>query len=472
MARLASSAIMCAPESQDTLLLTLPIEVMTPIFNSIVQAATASSSYHSADLKSPPWTLSYVCSYWRRIILSLPIYWSHISLQMGFRFIANRHDIHLVALALERAKDHPLDVRLIDHTEKGIVLGHEAISQILARSNQWKTFEYTTTFVDLGPLEALHNQFPLLESITLEADHYHLEALKSSAFAVAPCLKRAKIGLSSLQVDLPFDQLESYEAGGTTFAVTDLRKCPRLQTYTGPPYLDFLLHPNLAVVRHTRLTRLQVGSSVELTWLLLPSLRHLVIYYPRRLGEDVFLECANFVRNSDCVLDHFEVNSLNNVNRAHMEEFLGLAPQLRTLRLTLKDIKPEVIEATLGPLTLPSHSSFTTLDDNPTTSLVPRLQNLKLHFSQSPALFGNFDHGPLVALLQSRYYVDSGEDETNRGTASPLCEVKIITRETARSSEISEYWELMLEGMNLSIVELDEMNKPVRSNFLPGLVGT
>ncbi|TFK61721.1 hypothetical protein BDN72DRAFT_849439 [Pluteus cervinus] len=438
----------------------LPDDVLIEIFEILVPYH---SQYHyTIDTTLSPWSVSQVCQSWRKVATSTPRLWCHIGITMNKPAVHQRDTVYLVQLALERAQDHLLSIRFHDDLRYQ-TLSHAIQQALVTRSHVWKQLDYKGG--DLSPLQAAQGRLDRLESLCLSDDPEIPSLLGAepplALFAVAPHLRVAKIR-DHTRIDLPWAQLEFYEASDGRPTI-DLLRCPRLINYSGPSLPSRGDIPAFTGnFRHSCLTHLAIFSVEGLQRLEAPTLTMLKIAVAT---PGIFVDCADFVRRSQCRLNIFGLGMLATVeDKAQVVEFLRICPSITELHLMWVDIAPAVLDTILGPLALiskdvqedPSHLGLT-------VPLVPKLTALNFDFRRTHAnadLWDEFDQSGLIALFESRYYLD---DTRWHGTkyVDRLEAVIICTQASARSYEVPEFGELTDAGFCLLILEMDEYGRPI-----------
>ncbi|KAJ7197360.1 hypothetical protein GGX14DRAFT_667838 [Mycena pura] len=115
-------------------------------------------------------TLSQVCSRWHSLVLDTPALWSSLHLN-GVLWRTRRSllkTIPLLSAALERSKNAPLSVKIVEtHSGRGTMTTHHSVFQLLAQhSRRWRTadFFFAESPLDMD-LSCLKGKLPLLQSL-------------------------------------------------------------------------------------------------------------------------------------------------------------------------------------------------------------------------------------------------------------------------------------------------------------------
>ncbi|KAL5492718.1 hypothetical protein ACEPAI_4165 [Sanghuangporus weigelae] len=160
----------------------LPQEMMTEIFLRCVESEELPSCLPSST--SPPFTLTWVCRYWRRLAISMPSLWTSIALGENGTDPAN--DVRLLNLWIERVgptkrmnimlchemKDAERPVFFDPNRGERYLIGMKVLTdKLLSISQRWRTLELHA--LDLYVLD------PILRALVTNGAP-HLEALSIS----------------------------------------------------------------------------------------------------------------------------------------------------------------------------------------------------------------------------------------------------------------------------------------------------
>lgn len=155
----------------------LPPEILGEIFTTYISLPSSTALWEDSNVLSgvrgdSPIILGQICSYWRSVVLSMPLLWSSIYVECP-----TPDHIDLVRMWLERAGTCPLDLCLrdwLDSSNRGCSEGTEAILKMFVeKSRQWRTLDFVIELRESSILDALEwNALPNLEGAALCARYW------------------------------------------------------------------------------------------------------------------------------------------------------------------------------------------------------------------------------------------------------------------------------------------------------------
>jgi hypothetical protein len=184
----------------------LPVEVMQEIFYHFCDRTILKISKNKWDaipimlnhnatklqMNVPASRLGQVCRAWHSITLSTPSLWATISLSLCSDSIEDAMAHRLIStldFVLKASGSHELDITFVSLDFDQIL--HPAFSMLTAECRRWLRVdiwcENPSLFVD-GRLDAVKNNVPLLQSLTIRAPK-SIDT-KSNVFSVAPRHRR------------------------------------------------------------------------------------------------------------------------------------------------------------------------------------------------------------------------------------------------------------------------------------------
>ncbi|KIK52309.1 hypothetical protein GYMLUDRAFT_970388 [Collybiopsis luxurians FD-317 M1] len=91
-------------------------------------------------ISSPNFTLSHICSFWRRIVFSRPIFWSSFALDLrGFKEIRGESQLlPVLAGCLSRSADAPLNLRIKLDSDDNNLICEDAFSLFFEQAARWE----------------------------------------------------------------------------------------------------------------------------------------------------------------------------------------------------------------------------------------------------------------------------------------------------------------------------------------------
>ncbi|KAG7090210.1 hypothetical protein E1B28_011813 [Marasmius oreades] len=140
----------------------LPLEILLSIFH--IYCENADLPIRSIPMNHPALILGVVCSQWRTIVHSMPIFWSKI--RTHYLFIHGTPGYidypvqtrRIARFILEKSKALPLDISLRSYSSR-----EDAFVELAKQSRRWKTLELET-FTDFTYFPV---SFPNLETLSL-----------------------------------------------------------------------------------------------------------------------------------------------------------------------------------------------------------------------------------------------------------------------------------------------------------------
>ncbi|KAF9030562.1 hypothetical protein BDZ89DRAFT_1037892 [Hymenopellis radicata] len=279
----------------------VPNEILCLIFAQCVDYdARARNSLYTDQA---PWTLSYVCSRWRRLVLSFPFLWTRPCFDFtiyGPIGGVHRQMVYLMTLYIERSRALPLDITVQVMNDW---IGHYALRHIIqATTARWKS-----AVLDLPLSEILLFKgctFPLLESVKIQSRHPAIaNGQDVDVFLSMPLLRSITItsesSLALYSALMPWSQIVEYDCEHHAFSVENLdvlRQMTSLRSLVAYPVVG--------------LTSLEVAEPV-----VLPSLTHLVLSVagatsPNEINLSGYLAFLRMPLLSNFILNYCEPDAL------------------------------------------------------------------------------------------------------------------------------------------------------------------
>ncbi|KAF9030523.1 hypothetical protein BDZ89DRAFT_1037865 [Hymenopellis radicata] len=202
----------------------VPNEILCLIFAQCVDYEAGGRNSLYTD--QAPWTLSYVCSRWRRLVLSFPSLWTRPC--FDFTIYAtigpvHRQMVYLMTLYIERSRALPLDITVQVMNDW---IGHYALRHIIqATTARWKS-----AVLDLPLSEILLFKgctFPLLESVKIQSRHPAIANEQDvDVFLSMPLLRSITItsesSLTFYSALMPWSQIVEYNCEHHAFSTENL----------------------------------------------------------------------------------------------------------------------------------------------------------------------------------------------------------------------------------------------------------
>ncbi|KAK0448976.1 uncharacterized protein EV420DRAFT_1566466 [Desarmillaria tabescens] len=301
----------CQPYN-DTLLSSLPVEILTAIF----QFAVDGSEYDDLDVKhSSNWVISHVCRVWRSVAVSTPNLWTSVSIEDDLLIddpFTDDKAMHLKEY-LSRSNQKPLRITLSSSYD--IQKHLEILSPHFTRCTN---LDLTITDETLDLLFAISSGFSSLRRLTVVVEgRYVFNDIQPglspslsglpfiSSFGKAPCLRDVLLqGVGISYLELPLTKLESFT--GDIYRYSEYKllfsSAPQLITATLNVLCaaaTFIILPEPLI--HVKLHTLSLYTDIEcLRGLRLPSLEVFRIQQIYSGGHHCYI--AELIRESGCPL--------------------------------------------------------------------------------------------------------------------------------------------------------------------------
>jgi hypothetical protein len=386
----------------------IPLELLSEIF--IFCADSSSSGSNSNfDVTKAPIKLSFVCSKWRSLAISMSQLWSSISLQGG------REDVHswgrsqiysirtdMLSTWLLRSGSSPLTLRI-----NGLWLKHDAltscISIMIPHSHRWRDVTFSLYEEHWEMLSAVKGHLPQLErfDVDIPGDPSNGLDIPFNIFEVAPKLHTITIQVSLNPSNwlVPWGQLRCFHFNldfGLGLAWV-LEACPNLirctiDIYTLYEALDHFDHSSLASLH--LLPHVEEHLDVLFNSLTLRALQDLDIALPLSACPTIALPqnaVASMLDRSSCNLQRLRLSCVG-FTSDELVAILQAQPSL--VELVIHESRsPTVTKSVLERMTHDISQSFSM----GSPLVVPNLKRLEL--------FAAFAFGDQVILdlIQSRW---------------------------------------------------------------------
>ncbi|KAF9010879.1 hypothetical protein BDZ89DRAFT_503489 [Hymenopellis radicata] len=352
----------------------VPNEILCLIFaQCVVYDARERSSLCNVQA---PWSLSYVCSRWRRLVLSFPSLWTTPRFDLTGHEMTRRvqqQTVYLLTLYIERSRALPLDVavRVMDDW-----IGHHAFRHIIqATTPRWKSAVLDLPLSEIFLFKGC--TFPLLESVKIQGRYADIANEQDVDVFLSPPLLRSIAITSSLTLEvisMPWSQIVQYDCEYHAFSMENLgvlRQMTSLRYLVAyivagfslevvePVVLASLTHLELSVAGATRPD--DINPSVYLALLRMPLLSHFTLNYcePDALCPVSFHPDFPSVK---CLGVHLDLTSINPENFLHFLSFMDGVEEL--------ELSGDIISDKLLEVLTPSEDGMLVL---------PRLRVLDIH---------------------------------------------------------------------------------------------
>ncbi|KAJ3851967.1 hypothetical protein EV368DRAFT_83020 [Lentinula lateritia] len=316
----------------------LPNEILCQIFLFVVSRAPG--EYSASELE-----LSFVCSRWRAVALSLYQLWSSICI-LAHEDPESEGVRHLTALSLERSGNSPLDLFLNLREDSSVM------HMLYAQAHRWRHVHIiTTVYHDVEDGEV--KELTLLESLSLSMDDSSLYPASSNSrmWSNAP-------RLHTLSLDMTILELEQFEVlwhqlRHLTLEYSDLDQmhkalclCPSVVTakfgsctndfsFRDPVAYSCLFLSSLTIVANHRLETL----GPDITRCIYPSLSILTLISGSQefsFSHGIVPNLTSLVIRSECRLTSLTLHGISYSSKHLMELLQATSSSL--LRLDLCDV--------------------------------------------------------------------------------------------------------------------------------------
>ncbi|KAH8111715.1 hypothetical protein DFH11DRAFT_1858859 [Phellopilus nigrolimitatus] len=421
---------------------TLPQEMLLEIFMHCVQ----SDDVESPSSKSPPFTLTWVCQYWRRVAISYQHLWTRIKLGESGTDPVN--DARLFDLWLSRAgPTRPLYIKLyheMKDSERSVFFeptrrkryryGMGMLTyKLVAVSHRWRALELHT--LDMHALELVFRELvsgaPQLEYLSISTKYfdYFYEGVHSADLSHCPELRSMRLLcpiLCPARGPGVANNMTSLEIGlcpSLTDCMTWLSICPNLEIlnirFRRMVSALSLEDPPLVL---SRLSHLKIACfsddsepSTLLGHLTLPVLQDLSLdmnglAHPE-LNQSWSDQILSIIRRSSAPLERLTLFGTSMASYM-LVQLLKLTPRLRHLALSGSVVSEELLRA-LGSLKDPEPGrntmQFNDSEETVCTSkaeflVCPSLESLELREFDCP-------YDAIVSSIASRYFNGDGSRE-------------------------------------------------------------
>ncbi|KAF9030529.1 hypothetical protein BDZ89DRAFT_1064539 [Hymenopellis radicata] len=437
----------------------VPNEILCLIFAQCVDYdARARNSLYTDQA---PWTLSYVCSRWRRLVLSFPSLWTRPCFDFtiyGPIGGVHRQMVYLMTLYIERSRALPLDITVQVMNDW---IGHYALRHIIqATTARWKS-----AVLDLPLSEILLFKgctFPLLESVKIQSRHPAIAANEQDVdvFSSVPLLRSITITSESsliLQsVLMPWNQIVQYNCEHHAFYTENLdvlRQMTSLRSLVAyvvvgltslevvePVVLPSLTHLELSVAGSTSPDEINHLSGY-LALLRMPLLSHFALNYCEPDGLCPVSSHPDFPSVKSLGV-HLDLKSINPENFLHFLSFMDGVEEL--------ELSGDIISDKLLQVLTPSEDGML---------VFPRLRVLDIHNTVYSLAS---DDGPMLPsplsfhnMLLSRSRAHKRLIFTLEELTASLAWRDEIHQAVARQDEDSRRWEQVLAAISVVYLEPD-----------------
>lgn len=413
----------------------LPCELLETILAIVSLSPEASI----VDVTKPPWTLSYVCSGWRALLLNAGILWSDIDIDISDCSPSPfSGEMRLLETFLSRSQNHWLSVSI----SGDLSISEFALWRILHHSARFRTLEIELRPTHLTLFNSLQHPFSDLRNFTVrdttQTDDEVTIELFGNFLKEAPQLRKVVLGdgfgecaYSIVTHCLPAAQLVDIELDDLLdpddlFRFI-LEACPLLRTLSVPrATLDGERDVYPAPIRHENLTSLiircdwSVPREDDVTTVgifdlvTLPSLWTLTFkskwpsHILKFIGALSPSTIQSFIDRSSCTISHLRIDSMSTEFYSFID-ICAVIPSLEVLEYRPSDPMglPNTIFDSLGDDFM-YHLAY---DPNDETILLPNLKTLILEDCHG---FGEDAYFP--DMVESRYYLSY---ESKKGSKVP-----------------------------------------------------
>ncbi|KAK0240803.1 hypothetical protein EDD85DRAFT_379057 [Armillaria nabsnona] len=391
----------------------LPDDILSENFSHCVPALDAEMTSSSLDPHQSPWTLSQICTSWRRVAVRTGRLWSTVAVNMQKDLSA----AFQLSIQLSRAQGHDLSVHIFGSSIRwdgwiAVSVEQKLLFQTLCSSAPnwsrltcplpYQFYEFLSTFKGfLGRLEYIHTRIacmrgidaaatldtfsmtPLLRNLTITGAPYtgHTYTL---SFAPSRTVNVLRLGILSLNsTDRHLNMLKSFPHA------RDIRLfCKKSQIALGQP----LILPCVSHLSLTELSGCRGGIADMLSRVVSPCITHISFATVDAFPSRPHILDFPGIRTSDWIekITSFELEDRSGCLRGNNANttiaFLRELPHLRQLSIRLVDLS--LFNSIIVSLVFSSAR-----DDN----VASRLAALVIR--TLPALF---DGGSLVTAVASR----------------------------------------------------------------------
>ncbi|KAK0448661.1 hypothetical protein EV421DRAFT_1477420 [Armillaria borealis] len=434
----------------------LPDDILGEIFSHCVPALDAEMTSSSLDPRQAPWTLSQICTSWRRVALRTGRLWSTVAVNMEKDVSA----AFQLSIQLSRAQGHDLSVHIFGSSIRwdgwiAVSVEQKLLFQTLCSSAPnwsrltcslpYQFYEFLSTFKGfLGRLEYLHTRIacmrgidaaatldtfsmtPLLRNLIITGTPYTGHTYAPS-FAPSRTVNVLRLDILSLDsTDRHLNMLRSFPHA------RDIKLfCKKSQIALGQP----LILPCLSHLSLTEQSGYRGGIADMLSRVVSPCITHIsfatVDAFPSRPHILDFPD----IRTSDWIkkimvfeLGDFSTAGCLRGNNANATiAFLRELPHLRQLAIQLVDLS--LFKRIIVSLVFSSAR-----DDNVASRLVV------LVIRTLPALF---DGGSLVTAVASRRDVNAESTSEERRSCSCLRRVHLERPLSISDPTLASQWEAL-----------------------------
>ena len=307
------------------------LRVPPEIIAEIISRATAGKPVTLA-IKDGIWSYSRVSRTWRSIALSSPLFWSTISIRIGYGPLdtdpKSNHYAECIKTVLSRKKNHPLsfDFFYDDHMEYAQNTARSLLKLMVEHALQWREASFTIPKGFLRTLSLVKDRVPRLESLHL----YLLEDNSSrvKCFQNAPALRRVSFHSNLLHPQfLPWAQITEYKADYGDFVMPCLKLMPNLLALQLEN--QHVKKPIGLVLE--KLCRLDVSRSPLIRYLTTPALQEIIVNLITELPSIIDL-----IKRSGCRITAltFEYTLGSIGDTSILIEFFKSLPSLVVLNLS------------------------------------------------------------------------------------------------------------------------------------------
>ncbi|KAJ7915463.1 hypothetical protein B0H13DRAFT_940370 [Mycena leptocephala] len=294
--------------------LTLPNEIISEIFLHCLPIYPLRPPL--AGIRSPTF-LTYICSRWREIALSIPALWRAISLSCR-PFIPFAQKVQIFDMWLSRSGDCPLSIDISeDHAR---MYASRVLSAAAHHRTRW---EHLTLDISPTLLPTIEGPMPLLRHLALTLDYYaaSAKAMNAVAFRELPLLRTVVLdSVAASHVILPWVQLTSLtlnriypdECTPLLKQTTNLVNCTLGLYFSPKRFYDHGGQPADVELRYLEslvLNDLRPHPRIPyLATFIVPALRRLQIA-EALLGPDPIASLAAFILRSGCALQELHITN-------------------------------------------------------------------------------------------------------------------------------------------------------------------